>query len=171
MQLKATGQEILNQLLSLTKQLDQHVYAAELDLLNGNSIGNHIRHIIEFFDLFISGTRAGVINYDRREHSSLFEQDITAASSKIQSLIVDIAEMTTDKKIFLEVSYKDNEEDLVRIHSSLERELAYNIEHSIHHMAIIKIAIMTLFPKIKLEPNFGVAYSTVRYQKSNSDNN
>ena len=70
------------------------------------------------------------------------------------------------KEVILEVSYAKTDTESVKIKSSLERELAYNIEHAIHHMAIIKIAIQTVFPNVKLAENFGVAYSTVRYQKS-----
>ena len=71
--------------------------------------------------------------------------------------------------LVLEVSYAETEEASVRINSSVERELAYNIEHAIHHMAIIKIAVNTVFPRVQLPQNFGVAYSTVRYQKSARD--
>jgi len=51
------------------------------------------------------------------------------------------------------------------MNSSYFRELQYNIEHAIHHMAIIKIAIGACFTEVELPANFGVAYSTVRYQK------
>jgi hypothetical protein len=74
------------------------------------------------------------------------------------------------EEVILELSHTKSDEDSVKIKSSLERELAYNIEHAIHHMAIIKIALKTLFPKVKLADNFGVAYSTVRYQESKVSN-
>ena len=74
--------------------------------------------------------------------------------------------MVSLDNVILEVSYGKTDKDSVKIKSSLERELAYNIEHAIHHMAIIKIAVQTVFPKVKLADNFGVAFSTVRYQKS-----
>jgi hypothetical protein len=45
----------------------------------------------------------------------------------------------------------------------MERELAYNIEHTIHHMAIIKQSIIEHFTYIDLPEYFGVASSTVRY--------
>ena len=50
MQLKATGQTILKQIFDLINQLNDAEYSAELDLLNGNSIGKHVRHVVEFFE-------------------------------------------------------------------------------------------------------------------------
>ncbi|MDX1476670.1 MAG: hypothetical protein R3301_03155 [Saprospiraceae bacterium] len=49
--------------------------------------------------------------------------------------------------------------------SSLERELIYNIEHTIHHLAIIKIGLAIIAPDIPLPAHFGVAPSTVKYKQ------
>jgi uncharacterized damage-inducible protein DinB len=169
MQLKATGQAILNQVFELTSQLSDDEYAAELELLNDNTIGKHVRHIIEFFDLLISGSTGGIINYDRRKHEPTYETSVEAGMQKLRELMKALQDLSTGKEILLEVSYADSDEDPVKIKSSVERELAYNIEHAIHHMAIIKIAVQTVFPRVGLAENFGVAYSTVRYQKSSGE--
>ena len=50
--------------------------------------------------------------------------------------------------------------------SSVSRELVYLIEHSIHHYAIIAIALRNEFGHVKIPADFGVAYSTSRH-KSN----
>lgn len=168
MQLKTTGQTILNQVFDLINQLDDAEYSAELDILNGNSIGKHVRHVVEFFELLVSGSTDGLINYDKRNHEPLYETDTKATMEKIKKLMIGIDDITFLDEVVLEVNYADSDAEPVTIKSSLERELAYNIEHAIHHMAIIKIALQTVFPKVKLIENFGVAYSTVRYQKSTS---
>jgi hypothetical protein len=49
--------------------------------------------------------------------------------------------------------------------TSYNRELVYNLEHAIHHMAIMKIAVDNAFPQVQMPENFGVAYSTIRYQQ------
>ncbi|MBK7681685.1 MAG: hypothetical protein IPJ26_04015 [Bacteroidetes bacterium] len=51
------------------------------------------------------------------------------------------------------------------VNSTYKRELAYNIEHAIHHMAIIKIAIENAYSDIVLDKAFGVAPSTIRFQR------
>lgn len=166
MQLKETGQTILSQIFDLTSQLTNTQFSAELDILNGNTIGKHVRHIIEFFGLLVSGAADGIINYDNRMHESRFETDTSAVLHKIEELRKHIDSLILGDELFLEVSYTQNDADTLKIKSSIDRELAYNIEHAIHHMAIIKIAVQTVFPSVKLVENFGVAYSTVRFQKS-----
>jgi len=168
MQLKETGQTILSQIFDLTSQLTNTQFSAELDILNGNTIGKHVRHIIEFFGLLVSGAADGIINYDNRMHESRFETDTSAVLHKIEELRKHIDSLILGDELFLEVSYTQNDTDTLKIKSSIDRELAYNIEHAIHHMAIIKIAVMTVFPKIQLAENFGIAYSTVRYHKTKS---
>jgi uncharacterized damage-inducible protein DinB len=166
MQLKATAQTILSQIFDLVTQLSDSEFTAELELLNGNTLGKHVRHIIEFFDLLISGSSKGIINYDKRKHEVLFETSTEATLRKMEQLIQEVENLRCDNEVFLEVSYSNTNSDSVKIKSSLERELAYNIEHAIHHMAIIKIAIQTVFPNITVDTNFGVAYSTVRFQNT-----
>jgi uncharacterized damage-inducible protein DinB len=166
MQLKETSYTILEQISSLINGLSNAEYKAELDLLNGNSVGKHVRHIIEFFDLLISGAENGIINYDRRDHEPVFETETGASLDKLTSLKDKIGDILNDKEIILELSYTDSDRDSVKIKSSIERELAYNIEHAVHHMAIIAIAVKTVFPQVSLPENFGVAFSTLRFRKS-----
>jgi len=163
MQLKNTGISILNQLSTLIAQLSTEQYKASLDLLNDNTIGKHVRHILEFFIVLEHANQTGVINYDSRPHDELFEIDKDAALRRISELIVNVKSLVLEKQVMLEVSYVTDALENVKIPSTLQRELAYNIEHAIHHMAIIKIAVKFAFPSISIPSNFGVAYSTLRY--------
>jgi uncharacterized damage-inducible protein DinB len=165
MQLKSTGQAILSQIHNLTSQLNDAEFSTRLELLNENTIGKHVRHIIEFFELLISGCDSGIINYDNRKHDEQLETSTKATMTKIEELKSSISALALEEAIFLEVSYSKTDEEKATIKTSIGRELAYNIEHAIHHMAIIKIAIHTVFPQVKLADNFGVAYSTVRFHK------
>jgi uncharacterized damage-inducible protein DinB len=164
MQLKQTAESILKQIMELTNQLSDADYTAELNLLGGNTIGKHVRHITEFFDLLTKRPAAGVINYDLRKHGEELEKDRIAMLQKIEQIITRVDDLNLEEAVILEVSYAANETNTVQIESGLARELAYNIEHAIHHMAIIKMAIRTVFPAVQLAGNFGVAYSTVRFQ-------
>lgn len=56
----------------------------------------------------------------------------------------------------------DGEE--VRIESNYFRELLYNLEHCIHHQALIKVAVLQL-DYLQIDPDFGVARSTLEYRK------
>jgi hypothetical protein len=52
----------------------------------------------------------------------------------------------------------------IRIQSNYYRELLYNLEHCIHHQALIKVAVLQL-ENISVNENFGVARSTIEYRK------
>ena len=166
MQLIHGSLSILNQLNDLVFQLKSGEYSAELELLSGNSIGKHIRHVLEFFGLLLESVDGKIISYDDRNHDILLETDKNAAIAMITDIINRIKSLDRDKHLILKASYSKVDEHAIKLETSLNRELAYNIEHAIHHMAIIKIAVRTVFPSIDLSKDFGVAYSTIRYQKA-----
>jgi hypothetical protein len=51
------------------------------------------------------------------------------------------------------------------VSSTVGRELIYNIEHTIHHLAIVKIALKAILPSLELPEHFGVAPSTIRHRQ------
>ncbi len=66
--------------------------------------------------------------------------------------------------MFLEDSYAVGGAPDVAIPSLFYRELLYNIEHAVHHMAILRIALEADFPHVPLAEHSGVAYSTVQHR-------
>ena len=49
------------------------------------------------------------------------------------------------------------------------REVVYNTEHAIHHLALIKVALIEM--KVDLvSDNFGMAYSTIKHKNSITSN-
>ena len=167
MHLVQTSHSILQQLKDLVTQLNPAEYSAELELLSGNSIGKHLRHVVEFFDLLLNNSDGEVFSYDGRKHDKIIETEVEAAIELINKLEIKLNQIKEDKALILRASYSKFSNAPVELKTSLNRELAYNIEHAVHHMAIIKIAVITVFPNIKLDEGFGVAYSTIRYQKTN----
>ena len=66
--------------------------------------------------------------------------------------------------MILEALYNDDSNELTRFHTNYYREVAYNLEHTIHHMALIKVGICE-FTDILVPEGFGVAASTIKYRK------
>lgn len=42
----------------------------------------------------------------------------------------------------------------------------YNIEHTIHHLALIKVGLKLVYPDLDLPNHFGVAPSTIKFQQA-----
>jgi len=165
MQLKEVSARILDQIIQVTKQLEDQEFRQSLSVLSDNTIGKHIRHIIEFYDLMILGINSGEINYDQRSHDRVIEENRLLAIEKMNSLKIEIEKISADSALVLNANYSLNKDEPIKIVTSYYRELQYNIEHAIHHMAIIKIAINNEFSDVKIPEGFGIAYSTIKYEK------
>lgn len=166
MKLQDVSIEILDQLSEMTEQFSQEEYTRPLDLLSANSVGRHLRHILEFYDLAVRANSTGKLNYDKRERDLSLENDPKQAVAKMKELIVLMRVLNDDMVLKLEASYSADERNDVKITTTFYRELLYNVEHAVHHMAIMAIAVKVDFRHISLAPNFGIAYSTVKYQRS-----
>ena len=165
MQTVTVSKIIINQLIALCEKLSSKQYSASLQLLMNNSIGKHMRHIAEFYDIFKDSCNVdSVLSYDTREHCSRTETEKEVAVKRFNDLQNWLNDIDENFVLKLNVSYDKVANAGFDIDTSLQRELVYNIEHAIHHMAIIRIAIEQEFPDIKLDKHFGVAYSTIRFR-------
>jgi hypothetical protein len=150
---------------ALINQLNDEQYSKPLTVLSGSSIGKHLRHILEFYECLFKGLVEHSVDYEARERNLRLENDRSYAIQVIQHLIQNLNSFQEDSTIHLHVKM-EHDELSISIPTTFYRELAYNIEHCIHHLAIIRIAVQTHFPKILLPEHFGVAYSTLRFQKA-----
>ncbi len=153
---------IFSQLIDVAAQLSDEQYSGESGLLSGNSIGKHVRHIIEFFECLLAGYESGVIDYDARARNEAIENSTGVAIRTLEAISARIGGMS-DKQLLLLSEYPGIDGKCSG-ESSFNREIVYNIEHAIHHMAIIKIALQSDFPEVKLPENFGIAWSTIKHQ-------
>jgi hypothetical protein len=166
MHLYIASASILSQLTNLVSQITDEDFIRPSSTLNGSTIGQHLRHTIEFFLCLEKGLETGVVNYDRRDHDQAIENDKFVAFSTLQNISESIKN-TEDKPLVLEVCYHLENEEFTTLPTSYKRELVYNIEHAVHHMAIIKIGVREIAPYIELPKDFGIAASTIRHQHTN----
>jgi uncharacterized damage-inducible protein DinB len=130
-----------------------------------NTIGKHLRHIIEFYDILIDACNENkTVSYDHRIHCTNTETDLEIANERLKKASEWLKNIPEVKDLKLLVSYDNKGKESFVIPSSIERELVYNIEHAIHHMAIIRIAVENEFQDVKLDQHFGIAYSTIRFR-------
>lgn len=159
--------QILDQLATLVQEIDSRDFVKPSSALSQSSVGQHLRHTLEFFICFEQGFDRGVVNYDKRAHDKLIETDKFIALStihRIKSFVISLQD--ANKPLRLEVGYDLDKEEYISIETNALRELAYNIEHAVHHMAIMKIGIREVASYITLPSDFGVAASTVRHREA-----
>lgn len=162
--LHKSAKELLDQLETIITQCKEEDFARPLNELSNSTFGQHIRHTLEFFICLYDARNERLVNYDNRRHDREIETDKKLATSVIASIVSFVDQNTEDFEINFEANYTENEGANQTMKSSFFRELAYNIEHAIHHMALMKVAINQSLSYIDLPENFGVASSTVRYR-------
>lgn len=165
MNLPQTCSKILDQLGQLTSQLNDAEFTDPIASLSQATLGQHLRHTLEFFVCLESGFEAGLVNYDERSHDKILESDRAVALACIERIKSFVNAQTLDKPLTLVLSYGKST-DSITIRTNYSRELVYNIEHAVHHMALIKIGVHDRTPHITLPADFGVASSTVRYKEA-----
>ena len=148
---------------SILHQITDEDYILQLKTLKEASIGKHVRHIIEFYECLLFNSIDDVVNYDNRKRNNLLEENVKYTRDYIAEIIDTIEKIETNKRIILVSNY---ENQTVSMETSLYREITYNIEHTVHHLAIISIAIPIHFSYISLSENFGYADSTIQFLKT-----
>ena len=165
MEIKSAVENLFNQLHYILNEVTDEQYTAPSVSLSGSTIGQHIRHSVEFFTCMLAGEQSGVVNYDKRDRDKRIEEDRHTAAAVLGNCENMLSELNGQQPITLELSYSHTSNDPIRVASNFERELVYNIEHAIHHMALIKIGIKEVAPQLQLPEGFGVANSTIRHKK------
>jgi hypothetical protein len=162
MELTKAVNNVFLQLEQVILQVTDEEYSKPCTTLFKNTIGQHVRHVIELFQCLELGYEDAVVNYEKRKRDTRIENDKTFA----QSLLTEIYQNLDrpDKPLTLEASYDDLSTAPIRIHTNYFREIAYNLEHTIHHMALIRVGV-TEVTNLQLPDTFGVASSTVKYRK------
>jgi uncharacterized damage-inducible protein DinB len=153
----------LEEVKNLLLQLPLDIYTKVTDNLSGASVGQHFRHIIEFYSCLEKGIKQGAINYDSRERNMLIETDIDFAKTQIENLCTYFQTSQADQALVMKLNCSSSKEDEVEVKTSLHREMAYVLDHTMHHLAIIKMGLLE--EEIEMDENFGVAASTLRHRK------
>ena len=153
----------LQDIRSLLLQLSPDEYDVSLDILSGSSIGQHVRHILEFYLCLLRQKPSMVICYDHRKRNKHLQSDVRVALRTIDDIDRALMGISIDLPLLLQGNFGHQDEPALGIPSSFYRELVYCLEHSIHHQALIKIGLKELQKEQLVSPAFGVAPSTIRH--------
>jgi hypothetical protein len=145
-----------NYLLCLLEQLSPEQYTFKSTYLADASIAGHTRHIIEIFQCMLYGYQSGQIDYFNRNRNFLIESNKQLAIDIISDVVKSCH--LVDKSLIL------MGDDESQINTTYYRELNYNLEHMIHHLALIKVSLTEMNLNIT-DKKFGFAYSTLQYMK------
>jgi len=155
----------LRQALQLLEPLDDDTYRNSPSGFAPHRVGGHIRHIVEFYQSFVNGVEWSYLDYDARARDKTIERHCGAAMLAIESIIRSLENVNLireERKLWVRM------EDAVGIpledsfmESSISRELQVLSSHTVHHFALIAMTLR--MHGLEVDPDFGMAPSTLRY--------
>ena len=158
---------IENHLTSFLQQLSLEDYSFKMNALQGASVGQHVRHILDFYSNLSLAGSLKIIDYHNRNRNSILETDQQVVIHTIKSLFGQLRDMDEGLPLEVFTDFQSGElQSRTPVKTSFAREAMYCFEHAIHHMAMIRIGVSVTFPQIEMDKNFGVAPSTVHFHET-----
>ena len=156
----------LSQLLGLLSNLGEEAFTANIASMHNSTLGKHARHIIEFYHCLFDGMIDGSVNYDSRPRQMIYEQSLSAAKAEINHIVKGLTALASDtdtgnQQIVL-VSGEYGSEP-VMANTTPFRELLYMADHTVHHLAVMRLGVEALLPEISLDDTIGFAPSTISH--------
>lgn len=123
-------------LSSIAELPDTEAYEAYV----GQRIGCHVRHVVDHFIALLKLSESDTIDYNLRSRNSLTETDIAYARNQISEVIDRLRSASFGSREVVCISEIDvSETKSVALKSTADREALWVFNHTIHHVALIKV--------------------------------
>ena len=153
---------LLGELGSLLLAVPPEVYCARLTTEISGTIGEHVRHCLDHVSALLAADSSTTLSYDRRQRGTGVETDPAEAFQQILRLRTALDAWTKrslDEPIQV-TSVLSTSGDAITGWSTLARELAFVVSHTIHHQATI--AVLLAIHGYSVPDRFGHSPSTPR---------
>lgn len=152
--------EALRDLAVVVRQLPAAEYTRPAGADGTGSVGGHVRHCLDHVTALQRGIATGLIDYDRRVRLTAIETDPVQALDAIAEISARLAGsrgVQAEDSVIVSTQVMRTAPPLV-VASTIGRELAFVISHTIHHSATV--AVLLRSRGRRLTRPFGVAPST-----------
>jgi uncharacterized damage-inducible protein DinB len=151
----------LDELGSVLADVGPEIYTARLQAGVSGTIGQHVRHCLDHVSALLGARSWSPLSYDHRERGTCLESDPAEALAQIARLKAELVVWSRrpDEPIPVASQMSTSGETAIGW-SSLARELAFVVSHTIHHQAII--AVLLTIHGCGVPARFGYAPSTPR---------
>ena len=139
---------------------EQYAGAAGASASSASSIGSHVRHSLDHVAAVACGSDR--LDYDTRQRGTDVERSRTSARMRIDELNAELSKLSSADagRVVRIAAVVDLDGPMVELQSTLGRELAFVISHTVHHHAMITAA--AKLAGVMLPERFGLAPSTIR---------
>jgi hypothetical protein len=152
--------DLLAQMRSMIERLDDESYSTPAPGRSSGGVGGHVRHCLDHVRALMQAIRTGIVEYDRRRRGTEVESCRAAAIRQIGELTARLEALDAsmlDEPLLVETQI-DPSGAMILTRSSVCREVAFVISHTIHHNAIVTQLLAGR--DVRLDARFGVAAAT-----------
>jgi uncharacterized damage-inducible protein DinB len=154
-------QTLLEQLRDVLSLLPTAAYVARPAAAVSGSVGEHVRHCLDHVTALAQAMDGDTLSYDARKRGTTVETDPVTAINEIERLFSRMAGWSrgyVDRTIHIS-ALVDAEAPPALMRTTLARELAFLVQHTVHHCAVIAVLLDT--QGWRVPRGFGLAPSTV----------
>ncbi len=150
---------LLDDLADLLIRVSPQAYVARPAPGVSGSVGEQVRHTLDHVSALLTAEGGETLSYDRRRRGTSVETDLRAAMEETLRLRA-LAELEAGRSLEepILIGAKLSTVEAVETWSTVGRELAFVLAHTIHHEAII--ALLLAMQGVQVPPRFGYAPST-----------
>lgn len=130
----------LDELMRLVLTMPADVYRARPSRMSG-SIGEHVRHALDHVSSLVAACPSAVLSYDHRTRGTAVENEPGAAVREMMRLGAALdrwADRPLDEPVAVAALVSPDGRSVTGW-STLARELAFVMSHTIHHQAIVAL--------------------------------
>jgi uncharacterized damage-inducible protein DinB len=138
--MSASLRRLLSDMAALLMGIPADVYHVRIAQSSG-TIGAHVRHALDHVAALVSAAPAATLSYDHRSRGTAVETDPDVAVRELMALDAALERWPSrslDEPVRVASVVSANGEVVVGW-STLGRELAFVVSHTIHHQAIIAV--------------------------------
>ena len=154
---------VLDQLSDVIHRLSDEQYAQKPIGVITSSIGAHVRHCLDHVRELLRIAHSRELDYDRRQRGTDIETRRSDALELIGVLRQQLADLPPElwRRPVRVSTMLASDRPPVRVRSTVAREVAFVLSHTIHHHALIGVMVKSLGGS--LPEKFGYAPSTVAH--------
>jgi hypothetical protein len=156
---------VLRQLADLLRAATDEQYVMKPANVVSSNIGGHVRHCLDHVETLLGGAGIGVMSYDDRQRGTDVEKNRLAALEAIARQMEELHVLrdgSLDLPIRLRVLMAATGPSIC-VETTLGRELAFVISHTVHHNALI--GVIAKLVGVPVPDRFGYAPSTLAHME------
>jgi uncharacterized damage-inducible protein DinB len=154
---------VLRQLADVIRAMTDEQYRRKPVGVVSSNVGGHVRHCLDHVEALLAGVEDGEVNYDHRRRGTEVETSREAALDVVrrqERQLLAFPAHSERRRLRLSAMVSSCLPP-TEVETTVGRELAFVLSHTVHHNALIAVMALTL--GVSIPDRFGYAPSTIAH--------